>query len=103
MSSAAGFLPAGGEIEAARDVRIDAEDEDVAVLALHLGAAQDAQAVLVLERAVVRLEVELAMLGEDEAVERALGPLALQDLQVGLDRGAAVVGELGVDMQIENH
>jgi len=48
----------------------------VPVFGLDLGAAQDAQGVAVLEVAIVGVQVELAVFGEDEAIERALGALA---------------------------
>src|SRR5438132_443108 len=37
------------------------------------------------------------------AVERPLGALPLEDLQVRFDRRAAVVRELGVEMEVEDH
>src|SRR5438876_1557843 len=92
-----------GEIEAGEDVAVDAVDQHVAVVGLHLGGVEDEKAVPVLERPVVARRVELAVLGEHDAVERALGALALEHLQVRLDERAAVVRELGVEMQVEDH
>src|SRR5262249_18114016 len=92
-----------GEVEAGEDVRVHAVDQDVTVVGLDLGGIQDQQAVAVLQLAEVALQIELAVLGEHDAVERSLGPLALQQLQVRLDRRPAVVRALRVQMQIENH
>src|SRR5262249_41924936 len=78
-------------------------DQDVTVVGLDLGGIQDQQAVAVLQLAEVALQIELAVLGEHDAVERSLGPLALQQLQVRLDRRPAVIRALRVQMQIENH
>src|SRR5262249_14532968 len=91
------------EVEAGEDVGVDAVDEHVAVVGLDLGRVQDEEAVAVLERAVVAREVELPVLRQNDAVERPLLALPGQDLQVRLDGRAAVVGELGVEMEVEDH
>ena len=53
------------------------------------------------ESAVVRLEVELAVLGENESVD---GDVACADpLAVVLHLGAAIVGLDGVGVQVEDH
>src|SRR5205809_4969192 len=91
------------EVEAGEDVLVHAVDEHVPVVGLDLGGGEDEEAVAVLQRAVVAARVELAVLGEHDAVERALRALALEELQVRLDGSPAVVGELGVEVQIEDH
>ena len=91
------------EVEAGDDVGVDAVDQHVAVVGLDLGGVEDEDAIPVLERPVVARRIELAVLGEDDAVERALLALALQELQVGFDRRAAVVRELGVEVKVEDH
>src|SRR5438876_281395 len=91
------------EVEAGEDVLVPAVDEHVPVVGLDLGGGEDEEAVAVLQRAVVAAGVELAVLGEHDAVERALRALALEELQVRLDGSPAVVGELGVEVQIEDH
>src|SRR5205085_9418507 len=47
--------------------------------------------------------IELPVLGEHDAVERPLVALPLQELQVRLDGRAAVVRQLGVEVQVEDH
>src|SRR5437762_10427072 len=42
------------------------------------------------------------MLGEHDAVDRALGVAQLDPVEVGLDRGARVVGGLAMAVQVEN-
>jgi hypothetical protein len=70
---------------------------------LDLDAAQDHDAVLVGQRGVVPLLVEVAVLGEDEAVDAVTEPPPAGDPpQVALDGGAGVVGAIrGVRVQIQ--
>ena len=75
----------------------------MAVVRLDLRGVEDQESVPVLERAVVARRIELAVLGEHDAVERPLGALPLEDLQVRFDRRAAVVRELGMEMEVEDH
>jgi hypothetical protein len=75
----------------------------VTVVGLDLRRGQDQDAVAILERMILARRVELAVLGQHDAVERTLLVLALHELQIGLDGGAAVVRELGMEMQVENH
>ena len=82
-------------------VVVDAEHEHVAVVGLDLAGLEDQQAVLVLEGAVVALGVELAVLGEHDAVERQL--LAPDPLAVVVDLGPAVVGAHRVGVEVEDH
>src|SRR5262249_37897415 len=91
------------EVEARDDVLVHAVDEDVAVVGLDLGRRRDEEPVAVLQRAIVARRGALPVLGEHDGVERTLVALPLEELQIGLDRGAAVVGELGVEVQIEDH
>src|SRR5204862_127225 len=72
---------------------------DGADLALELGRADANEA----HQVRVAAGVELAVLGEHDAVERALRALALEELEVCLDRSPAVVGELRVEVQVEDH
>src|SRR2546422_5217625 len=92
-----------GEVEAVDDVAVHAIDQHVAVVGLHLGGVEGEEAAPALDRPVGAPEVELSGVGEHDAVERALGSLALEHLQVCLDGRAAVVRELGVEMQVEDH
>ena len=73
--------PHVGEVEARQDVVVHAEDQHVAVVGLDLGGVQDEEAVPVLQLAEVARRVELAVLGEHDAVERPLVALALEQLQ----------------------
>ena len=43
------------------------------------------------------------MLGEDEAVEGVVLAVGLNQLDVPLDRGNAVIGSRGMDVHIQNH
>jgi hypothetical protein len=95
--------PHVGEVETREDVGVDAVDEDVPVVGLHLGRRQDAEAVGVLQRAIVAHEVELPVLRQHDAVERPLVALPREELQVRLDGRAAVVRQLGVEVQVEDH
>src|SRR5262249_35428896 len=78
-------------------------DQHVTVVGLDLRGVQDEESVPVLQVAEIAPGIELAVLGEHDAVERALVALALQQLQVRLDRRPAVVRAIRVQMQIENH
>jgi hypothetical protein len=91
------------EVEARQDVRVHAVDQHVPVVGLDLGGVEDEEPMTILELAVVPRQVELAVLREHDAVDRSLGALAQQDLQVRLDGSPAVVRQLGVEMEIENH
>src|SRR5689334_12581525 len=91
------------KVEARDDVAVHAVDEHVAVVGLDLGGVQDEDAVAVLERAVVARGIELTMLREHDAVERTLRALPLEELQVRLDGRTAVVGQLRVEMEVEDH
>src|SRR5262249_22263293 len=95
--------PNVAEVEAREDVRVHAVDEHVAVIRLHLRGGQAEEAIAILELAVVAAGIELPVLRQNDAVERTLVALALQQLQIRLDRRAAVVRELGVQMEVEDH
>ena len=43
------------------------------------------------------------MAGDDDAVERAPAALPREDLEIRLDGRTAVVGRLGVQVEVENH
>ena len=73
--------PHVGEIEARQDVVVDAEHQHVTVVGLDLGGAQHHHAEFVFERAVVGVAIELAMLGQNDAVERALRRRSLIQLR----------------------
>ena len=62
-----------GEIEARGHLVGDAEHQHVAVIGLDLRGLQHQDAEVVFERAVVGVAIELAMLGQDDTVERAFG------------------------------
>ena len=85
-----------GEVEALEHGVVDAVDEHVAVVGLDLRSLEDADAVLVLEVAVVAVGVELAVLGQHQTVDRQHVLLLEQPLQVADHGGAAVFGLLRV-------
>src|SRR5215218_1236496 len=89
------------EVDGVEEVVVDAEHEAVAVVGLDLAGFQDQQPVLVLQRPVVALGVELAVLGEHDAVERQL--LALDPLAVVVDLRPSVVGHHRVGVEVEDH
>src|SRR5262249_33374454 len=91
------------EVETSDDVLVDAVDEHVTVVGLDLGRVEDAHAVLILEGAEVAMQIELPVLGEDDAVERPLVALALQELQVRLHGCATVVRALRGGMHVQDH
>ena len=86
------------EVEPGQDVPIHPVHEDVAVVGLDLGRVEDQEPVLILQRPVIAVQVELAVLGQHDPIERPLLLLALEELQIRLDRRAAVVGGFGVQM-----
>ncbi len=90
-----------GEIEAREDVVVDAEHQHVAVVGLDFRRAQHHHAELVFERAIVGLAVELAMLGQDDSVDRTLGAPQPDPVEVRLYRCAAVFGRIAMRMQIK--
>src|SRR5262249_28454316 len=92
-----------GEVEARQDVVVDAVDQHVAVVRLDLGGVQDEEPVAILQVAEVAPRIELAMLGQHDAVEWPLVAFALEQLQIRLDRRPAVVRAIRVKMEIENH
>src|SRR5262249_50894552 len=95
--------PDVAEIESGQDGVVDAVDQHVTVVGLDLGGVQDQKPVAVLQVAEVARRIELPVLGEHDAVQRSLVALALEELQVRFPRRPAVVGAVGVQMQIENH
>src|SRR5208282_5943918 len=94
--------PDVGEVEAARDAVVDAEHQHVAVVGFDLRGPQDQHPVLVFERAVVGVPVELAMLREDDSIQRPLVPSELDPVEVGLYRCAAVLGCFAVTVKIKD-
>src|SRR5262249_52676407 len=75
----------------------------VAVVGFDLRSLEDADAVLVLEVAIVAVGVELTVLREHEAVDRQHVLLLEQPLQVADHGGSAVFGFLRMCVQVENH
>ncbi|MEA2649331.1 MAG: hypothetical protein QOG61_1766, partial [Candidatus Binataceae bacterium] len=49
-----------------------------------------------------RILIELAMLGQHDAVERALGALEFQPVKIRLQRGAAIFGSLAMAVQVKD-
>ena len=98
-----GGEPNVAEVETREDVLVDAVDEHVTVVGLDLGRVQDEEAIAVFERPVLPPQVELPVLRQHDAVERSFVAFAGEELQVRLDRCAAVVRKLGVEVEIEDH
>src|SRR5208282_5164453 len=90
------------EVEPPQDVRVDAVDQDVAVVGFDLGSAQDHHAEFIFQVAIVSIAIELAMLRQHDTVERALHMPQLDPVEVRLYRCAAVLGGFAMGMQIKD-
>ena len=93
-----------GEVDSGRQLLGHPVDQKVAAIGVELGAFEDEQVVVVSELRVVLVEVELAMFGQDEAVDPvALAPDHARPLYELLHRSARVVGRSRVRMKVEEH
>ena len=90
------------KVDVLREAGGDVVNQHVPEAGVQLGTLEDEDTVLVGELGVVDVEVELTVLGEDDAVDGvALLAVHLDELEVLLNGGAGVVGRHGVAMQVE--
>ena len=100
---AAAVVHAFGDVEPLQNPLVDAIDQQMAQVGIHLNALENAHAVAV----VVALQVQSggvgAVFGEDEAIEGVMLAVGLNQVDIAFDRGNAVIGGRGVHVHVENH
>src|SRR6266851_483443 len=91
-----------GKIEAAGYLAGHAEDEHMAVVGFDFGGLEHENAEAIFERAVVRVFVELPMLGQHDTVDGAFGAAQLEPVQVGFQWRATVLRSLAMAVQVKD-
>ena len=102
-NDAAAIVHAFGDVEAFQHPLVDAIDQQMAQVGIHLDALENAHAVAV----IVALQVQSggvgAVFGEDEAIKGMMLAVGLNQVDIAFDRGDAVIGGRGVHVHVENH